>query len=161
MSVPAPSATVHAWRVASAALIIFAAGVLTGGVSAELVALRLRPARSSASASPRPSAGSPSPSPTYLPERVFPSVRLPGAARLEQAERLAVELGLTPDQKTEFLRALADTQGRLAKIWNPVIPSAKAEVEQFNQRLDGILTPEQKARLDRLTQRRPGNLPAR
>ena len=150
-SVP-PSATVHAWRIATAALVIFAAGVLTGGVSAELVSWRLRGTKPAGPAGHRMSDGLPSNSA----ERVLPAVRLPGAARLELAEKLSSELDLTPDQKTEFLKALAETQGRLAKIWNPVIPAAKSEVEQFHRRLAEILTPEQKAKLDRLTQRRGG-----
>ena len=151
VSTHAPTATVQAWRIATAALIIFAAGVLTGGVSAELISLRLRAARPK----PTPPVRTTNTVASNLPDRVLPAVRLPGSARLELAERLATELDLTPDQKTEFLKALAESQGRLAKLWNPVIPSAKSEVEQFNRRLAEILTPEQKAKLDRLSQRRP------
>lgn len=153
MSTHAPTATVQAWRIATAALIIFAAGVLTGGVSAELVSLRLRASRPKPSVAARPTNGPAA----NVPDRILPAVRLPGAARLELAERLAGELDLTPDQKTEFLKALAESQGRLAKLWNPVIPSAKSEVDQFNRRLAEILTPDQMAKLDRLSQRRPAS----
>ena len=131
----------------TAALVIFGAGVLTGGVTVGVA--------SRASKGGRPAlakVAEPPPAPTTGPlvDRVLPNIRPPGAARLDQSERIARELDLTPDQAAEVKRILAASRARLVKVWRPLLPEAQAEVDDFQLKLRGLLTPEQREKLDRL-----------
>jgi hypothetical protein len=136
------------WRIVVAALVIFGAGVLTGAVGTGLASRVARERRVVA----RPQTNG-TPAGLNL-ERALPKVRNPGAFRLEQLSRLARELNLTPEQLSSLEVLVGSTESRLRDIWKPVLPGAKSEVDDFDRRLQEILSPEQRARMAQMLQKR-------
>ncbi len=134
-------------KILTAALVIFGAGVLTGGVT---VGFASRAAKGGRSASAKMAETQPAKTNGPMVDRVLPNIRPPGAARLDQSERIARELDLTPEQAAEVKRILAASRARLVKVWRPLLPEAQAEVDDFQKKLRELLSPEQREKLDRL-----------
>jgi hypothetical protein len=142
------------WRIVVPALVIFGAGVLTGAVGAGLASRFARERRVVA----RPQTNGTPAAPNL--DRALPKVRNPGAFRLEQLSRLARELKLAPGQQSSLEELVGATEARLAELWKPVLPGAKAEVDEFDRKLQEILTPEQRVRLAQMLQKRNPPRPA-
>lgn len=134
-------------KILTAALVIFGAGVLTGGVTVGVANRAARGGRPALTRTMEPPSAATS---GIVVDRVLPNIRPPGAARLDQAERISRELDLSPEQTTELKRLLAASRARLVQVWRPLLPEAQAEVDEFQRKLRAILTPEQRERLDRL-----------
>lgn len=134
-------------KILSAALVIFGAGVLTGGVT---VGVSNRAARNGRPLLSRPPEAQPAMAGGPVVDKVLPNVRPPGAARLDQSERIARELNLSPEQTAELQRILAASRARLVQVWRPLLPNAQAEVDDFQRKLREILSPEQREKLDRI-----------
>jgi hypothetical protein len=134
-------------KILTAALVIFGAGVLTGGVTVGVANRAARGGRPAVAKVLEPQPGMTS-GPVL--DRVLPNIRPPGAARLDQSERIARELDLSPDQSAELKRILAASRARLVKVWKPLLPEAQAEVDDFQRKLREILSPEQREKLDRM-----------
>jgi hypothetical protein len=153
---------VNTTRIVLAALMIFAAGVLTGGVGAGLTGRILRerprwevsPARveprpmipsaliSQAAGSSNQSAGTP--------------VKGPGNAQLEAMTRWTRELDLEGDQRERIQVILKGAQVRLRDMWAPMAPRARGEIEAARIEIEALLSPSQRQRWDEVRRRRAG-----
>jgi Spy/CpxP family protein refolding chaperone len=116
---------VNAWKPILAALIIFAAGVITGGLIAP--------------AKPEPSGGA---QPAKAPLPMFPQ------HRVEYLRRLQRQLDLTPDQRTRIEQHLSASQERLKTMWAPMAPAAREEARQVRRQILEELTPEQRKKFE-------------
>ena len=123
-------------RIVLAALVIFAAGVLTGGVGTGLAGriLRERPRR----------------------EAVPAPVMIPGNARLEAMVRWTRELDLESSQRERIEIILKGAQVRLRDLWAPVAPRARGEIEAVRLEIEGLLSPIQRQRWDEARRRLGG-----
>lgn len=117
-----------AWKVILAALVLFAAGAITGAVVARWQAHRAYQAEQS-KRSPLP--------PTAW-------------QRLEFLRRAQRDLSLNDEQKTRIDGLLKDSQERFRKLWEPIAPQARTEFETLRDRIRAELTPEQQQRFDEL-----------
>lgn len=139
---------VNQWRIVVAALVIFGAGALTGAVGTGLASRIARERRVVA----RPQTNGTTAALNL--DRALPKLRNPGAFRLEQLSRLARELNLTQEQLSSLEVLVGSTEAQLREIWKPVLPGAKSEVDDFDRKLQEILSPEQRARLAQMLQKR-------
>lgn len=137
---------VNTWRIVAAALVIFAAGVLTGGAGAGL-ATRFSRERKYAPLIARPLTNA-------MPRLTNNVFRAPGGARLELIHRLTRDLDLSEEQKTKLEPVFTNGQARLNALWDPVAPKAKAVYDEIRKEINSILTPEQKQRVDAALRRR-------
>ena len=124
-------------------MVIFAAGVVTGGMltwrlqQANLARRAHRPAQPAS----------------------------PGGWRFEFLRRAQRELDLTPEQRERVDKILKESQERTRVIMEPVSPQIRAEMQRTKEEFQSVLTPEQKKRFDELVkkpqhprdQRRPQN----
>jgi len=128
----------NSWRVILATVLIFGAGVLTGGL---LVNYADREHGPNARWRENPRA------PTDEREQPHPGdlsrPRSPEVWRKDFIERLDKALQLTPEQHAAILKIIAEGQERNREIWTNVAPKMREEMEQVHQRIREELTPEQ------------------
>ncbi|HXJ61693.1 MAG TPA: hypothetical protein VNU68_34055 [Verrucomicrobiae bacterium] len=111
-----------------ATLVIFAAGVMTGGL---LVRQTTR------SVAPPPA------------HQMFP-------ARFEALRRVTDQLqGLTPDQRAQIDRIIRDGRERIADFFVLFEPDIQDVFRQMREDIRGQLTPEQRQRMEELMRQRP------
>ena len=123
------------WKIVLAVMLIFGAGVVTGGM---LVRTRV-PARPPLSG---PLMGGPA--------------GLFGQGRQQFVQRLQRQLDLSREQKAEVDRILRDSHERMAKIWDPIAPAAREETRKVRQEIQAVLSPPQKAKFNEVFKpRRP------
>lgn len=125
------------WKVILAALVIFAAGVVTGGLTVNL--------GSKISNAERPQGRSPLP---FAPDRVEQQHR-------ELIRRMDRHLNLTPDQRDRVTTILRDGQRRIRQAWDQVAPQAQGEFRQIRSELRAVLNPEQQKRFEEIFKARP------
>jgi Spy/CpxP family protein refolding chaperone len=126
---------VNTWKVILATIVIFAAGVLTGG----LITRQLERANVVRR--------------QHLTRPALPFS--PGGSRLEFLRRAQRDLDLTPEQRERVDRILKDSQERSRKIMEPVAPQLRQEIQRAKEEFRGALTPEQQKRFDELLKRQP------
>ena len=126
----------NTWKVILATVVIFGAGVITGGLlvrhSNRALAHSLRPAPDTTRATP-----------TFS----------PSGMRLEFLRRAERELNLTPEQREQVDKIIKESQERTRKIMEPVTPEMRAELRRTKEQFREVLTPEQQARFDALVKR--------
>lgn len=116
----------NSWKVILATVVIFGAGVLTGGLLVNYVVHEHR--------------NMPMPRP--------PS---PGMWRMEFLKHLDKKLKLTPQQHAAISKIIADGQERNREIWtNIAAPKLREEMERVHQRIRAQLTPEQQKRFEEM-----------
>ncbi len=121
-------------------MVIFAAGVVTGGLlvrhvqTTELGQESLRRVRTSNI------------------QRVAQPVSA-GGMRFEFLRRIQRDLDLTTEQREQIDKILKESQEHARKIMEPVAPEMRAEVQRTTQKFREVLTPEQQARFDKLIKR--------
>jgi hypothetical protein len=155
-------------KVTGAALLIFAAGVVTGSFTTATFKAprRDRPQKIQAQATPGPTsipeALPPSPpalmggSPTNRrPERV--STRPPGWQRFEALRRLEDQIQLAPEQRDRIRSLIRDSEQRIRSDWEPLVPRIQTEIRELRRKISAELTPEQRERFDALFERREQN----
>ncbi len=154
-------------KVTGAALLIFAAGVVTGSFTTATFKAprRERPQKIQAPATPGPAipeALPPSPpalmggSPTNRrPERV--STRPPGWQRFEALRRLEDQIQLAPEQRDRIRSLIRDSEQRIRSDWEPLVPRIQTEIRELRRKISAELTPEQRERFDALFERRDQN----
>jgi Spy/CpxP family protein refolding chaperone len=105
-----------------ATLVIFASGVVTGGLLVRNV----------------------------LPQRPVPTPG-PGwqMARLDQFQRAVNQLDLTPEQRMKVVRIARERQEYIADMIRILEPDLPALFVRMRQEIDQVLTPEQRDELDR------------
>ena len=140
----------NSWKVILAAVVIFGAGVLTGGLlvnyvnhsplqNARLPFLGARPhAQMGGHDQPRP--------------EEFPRPRSPEMLRKEFVEHLDDALKLTPAQHDAIQKIFTDGQERNREIWtnSGVAPKMHRVMEEVHQRIRAELTPDQQKKFEAL-----------
>lgn len=129
------------WKPILAVLLIFAAGVATGAMAARA---KFRAELADRIQERRGGPGGPRPGP--------PGPRM-GEFRERFIEGLKKDVGISEDQAQQIDKVMRESQERMAKIWEPVEPKAKAEFEATNQKVKSILTPEQLVKFEEMKKR--------
>jgi hypothetical protein len=124
---------VNTWKVIFATMVIFGAGVMTGGLVVRHAAIVQAPA--------------PPHGPTA--NRTAPPGSL-GGLKVEFLRRAGRDLNLTIGQKEEVDRIISASQERTRKIMEPVAPKIREELKQTKAQFRAILTPEQQEQFDQL-----------
>ena len=125
------------WKPILAALVIFAAGVVTGGLT---VKMRTTPL--------------PSPSgPRSYDSRPGVTPRMEGQLR-ELSKRMEKHLDLTPQQREEIETIVRDSQKRMRGMWEEIAPRTRDEFRQTHQRIREVLKPEQRRKFEELFKER-------
>lgn len=152
------------WKPILAALVIFAAGVITGGL---LVSHADRVSQKSHRALPR-EASRPAPNPGPLagiprdpqsrPLSAPLQNRIPRVISEEFIRKLDTEMDLTSGQRTRIREIIAAGQARNKETWDRIAPEIRREMVETQKRIREILTPEQRTKFEELMkQSRPAN----
>ena len=150
------------WKPILAALVIFATGVITGGVLVSYadrmsqkhyraVAHEARPANPGPPLNAREAPPQPRP---------FPNLanRLPRILTEEFVRKLETEIGLTTGQREQVHAIIAEGQARNKDIWDRITPELRREMVDTQKRIREILTPEQRLKFEEfIKQPRPNN----
>ena len=116
---------VNAWKPILAALVIFAAGVVTGGLTVQI--------RQPHSAS-NPGGNAP-----------VRKVAMPREAQLrELSRRMQAELDLAPEQRDRIEAIVRDSQERMKGVRDEVGKKIGEEFREMRQKIRGELTPDQR-----------------
>ncbi|MCL4785169.1 MAG: hypothetical protein KJ070_00035 [Verrucomicrobia bacterium] len=147
----------NTWKVILATLVIFAAGVVTGGLLVSQVGK-----------TPPPGWQSPPPRPAEGPRRpgesggVREAARLPGLPgavpqflRKEFLEKLDREVSLSPEQRERVEQIIHEGQERNGQLWERIAPELRKEIAETRRQIQAVLRPEQRARFDELMKQRP------
>jgi len=122
---------VNTWKVILATMVIFGAGVVTGGLLVRQTILT-HPLKQHSN----------------VINRSIPSA--PGVTRVEFLRRAERELDLTAGQRAQTDKIISDSQERIKKVMEPVSPKIRDELNQTKDRFRALLTPEQQARFDEM-----------
>jgi len=121
---------VNTWKVIFATVVIFGAGVVTGGLLVKYsVPTPSRPQHTQAN-------------------RVQPISA--GGIRIEFLRRIERDLNLTTDQHEQVDKILTASQERSKKLMEPVTPKIREELQQTREQFRAVLNPDQKIRFDEL-----------
>lgn len=121
---------VNPWKIIAASLVIFAAGVVTGGLTVTLGARLMERGEFRARSAPPGSA-----------ERLESQQR-------ELLRRMERQLDLSPDQREQARGILKDSQEDLRRAWENVHPVTQQQLRQTRARLREVLNPEQQQKFD-------------
>jgi hypothetical protein len=127
---------VKAWRVILAALVIFAAGVVTGGLTVRLSQNNV-PAR-----------------PTQGPVGLGPFRQ---RGDMELLDRMQRQLYLSGAQRTRIEQILHDNHERMKQLWESIAPQAQAERRHVNELIRGELNADQQKKFDEVFKSRGPN----
>jgi Spy/CpxP family protein refolding chaperone len=124
---------VNTWKVILATMVIFGAGVVTGGLLVHSTARfphnRQQPGLGQLhAAQPGPA----------------------GIMRLDLLRRMERDLDLKPDQRERVDKILKAGQERTKEIMEPIEPDLREVVQQAREEFLAVLTPEQRARFEAL-----------
>jgi hypothetical protein len=114
---------VKIWRVILAALVIFAAGVVTGGLT---IRLKLQ-----------------QPAPPATPTSFGPLRQ-----RGELLDRMQRQLYLTADQREHIEKILRDSHEHMRQLWDSIAPQAQEERRRVHDQIRAELTPDQQKQFD-------------
>jgi Spy/CpxP family protein refolding chaperone len=151
---------VNYWKPILAAVVIFAAGFITGGLTLDL---RRTPSADAASWSPKPQdqpqAGWPPRFREGSPREGGPfRDGPPGTGREKHLEdltqRMEKDLGLTPEQRDQVEAIIRGTHERVRALVDGVRPETQAEFRRMESEIKALLTAEQAAKFDELAQQR-------
>jgi len=140
----------NSWKVILATVVIFGAGVLTGGLLVNYVDHgrggngRLPFWRGDSHAQEDDHEQS-------HPEDL-PRPRSPEMWRKDFLGHLDRALKLTPEQHAAISKIIAEGQERNREIWTNVAPKMRQEMEQVHQRIRAELTPEQQRQFEAMTE---------
>ncbi len=131
----------NSWKIIPAVMVIFGAGVLTGGLLVNYVDQGHRANGRFAlwQAGPR----APMAEPTPAQPGDLPRPRTPEMWRKDFLGRLDEKLKLTPEQHAAISKIIAEGQEQNREIWTNVAPRMHQEMELVEQRIREELTPEQ------------------
>ena len=124
----------NTWKPILAALVIFAAGVVTGGLT---VNLRKQPAR------PKGTVAAKKP------------VAMPRELR-ELSRRMQAELDLTPEQRGRIETIIHDSQERVKTLRDEVGQKTSEEFREMRQKIRDELTPEQRKKFAEIMKQHDG-----
>jgi len=144
---------VNYWKVICATIVIFGAGVITGGLLVNHVQHPFRPLFSFRQPS-RPAAPARTP---Y--ENMPPEVR-PEILKTNFVQLLNDKLGLTPKQREQIRKIIAQAQQNTHDLWKLVAPQFQLVWRDTRQQIRDVLTPEQRRQFEFLMrQQHPARRP--
>jgi hypothetical protein len=124
---------VNPWKVILATLVIFVAGLITGGVAVKKLTLR-----------PPPRAA--------WPAREM-NAALPAWVREDFVRRMALELNLTSQQTERITKTVRESQERIRELYSLIGPEMREELDYVRESIRAELTPEQAGRFDEIRER--------
>jgi len=143
----------NSWKIILATVVIFCAGVLTGGLLVNYVE-QSHPKdvqRQTDEGNSHPQAnnrdhGQPRP-------QDLPKPRLPELLGKQFVQQLDSALHLTPQQRDAIAKIVADGQERNREIWTNVAPQMHKMLQDVRQQIREQLTPEQRKQFEELLKR--------
>ncbi len=136
----------NTWKVILATIVIFGAGVVTGG----LLVNQLDRAENR-SRRPLP-LGVPGGPPGWRVREFETNLDQQRVGMLMWTTR---ELGLTADQRTQIDAIFKESQERTRKLWDQVNPEFRKELTETHDKICAVLTPEQKTRFEQALKQPP------
>lgn len=118
------------WKIIVAVVLIFGAGVVTGGL---LVKARVPTTRAAAGG---PFLGGPA--------------GIWGPNRPAFIQRLDRNVELTAEQRAEVERILHESHTRMQTLWDPIAPQAREESRHVRQQINALLTAEQRPKFNKM-----------
>jgi hypothetical protein len=150
---------VNTWKVILATLVIFVAGVVTGGLLVSYSdRAQQKQRRSFSRENPNRPMGSVPGSGPNLREAQRPPIlpnRLPHVLSIEFLQKLDSELHLTADQRERIEKIIIAGQQRNKELWERIAPELRREIAESQKRIREELTPEQRSRFEELMKKRP------
>ncbi len=141
-----------------ATVVIFGAGVLTGGVVADYVA---HTHQKNSRRPPSPAvARTPTNTPAPPAQSDFPMPRQAKEMGKQFVQQLNKTLQLTPEQREKIEKIIAEGQERNREIWTNTIPKMRAVMQEVNQQIRAELTPEQLKPFEELLKHPPHRQPS-
>jgi Spy/CpxP family protein refolding chaperone len=142
---------VTTWKIIGAALVIFAAGVVTGGLTTAVAGkvARGRAGKAAGQAAAILRSGA-----TTNASPQTKGVKPSGIARVELLARLSRQLSLSPEQRARIDEATQEGQTRLREIWEPATVRTRGELRDLRLKIEAVLTPEQRREFQKLLDRR-------
>ena len=148
----------NSWKVILATVVIFGAGVLTGGLLVNYVDRQHGPNARFLFWRENPHAQVGDYGQSHPGE--LPRPRSPEMWRKEFLGHLDQTLKLTPKQHAAISKIIAEGQEQNWEIWTNVAPKMRQEMEQVHQRIRAELTPEQQEKFEALIKQfMPHHLP--
>lgn len=148
------------WKVILATVVIFGAGVLTGGLLVDHVdrSHQKYPRRPTVNTAARPQTNN-----AALPGS--PEFPMPRMAREKEMGKQFVQqlndtLQLTPEQRGKIEKIIADGQERNREIWTNTAPKMRAVMQEVNQQIRAELTPDQLKPFEELLKHSPRRPPS-
>lgn len=137
----------NTWKIILATVVIFVAGVISGGLLVSYCDRVASPALRRLSAADNPLADSRRIPVEFAP---FPTVRQNRSPLLRKdfLNQLNKELSLTPEQRERIEKLISQGQERTRDVW-------RAEMMVIRQKIRAELTPEQQTRFQALLKQRP------
>lgn len=126
----------NSWKIILATMVIFGAGVVTGGLLVRYSGQRTLPRQQPQGTQQR---------------AVQPSSA--GGQRIEFLRRATRDLDLTPAQREQVDKILKDSQERTKRIMEPVTPQLREELQRTKEQFREALTPPQRARFDEMVKK--------
>ena len=126
------------WKIILAAVVIFGAGFVTGGLSVKLSRFGDVPAPPH-----RPSGGG--------------GPRMPMGPDRQMADlmrRMESGLDLTEEQKAKIKQIVEESQARMRASWKEMAPRMRKEFTTLTDQIREVLNPEQREKFEELTRRR-------
>ncbi len=127
------------WKVIMATMVIFACGVVTGGLMTRTIATRSDtplPAASNSIAVAPNSGGL-----TNRNSMVGPVLQM---QRIDFLKRMDKSLDLTPAQHDEIARIMRASQDRTQPLWSQISPQMNEELKRVREDIRDVLTPDQR-----------------
>jgi hypothetical protein len=138
---------VNSWKIIVATVVIFGAGVFSGGLLVNYVDYS------------RPGNHRP-PGPQHGLEELAPR---PDILKTNFVQRLDDAVHFTPEQRKAVEKIIADGQQRSHELWKIVAPQFRPIMQDVRQKIREQLTPDQQTQFEELLKhppRRPPNSPA-
>jgi hypothetical protein len=147
---------VNYWKVILATVVIFGAGVLTGGLLVNYVdhphGKNSHHSQANADAHPPENHDQPH-------SQDIPPPRLAETMGKRFVQQLNDMLHLTPEQRVKIEKIIAEGQERNHEIWTNVAPKMRAVMQEVNQQIRAELTPEQLKPFEELLKHPPRRPP--
>jgi cell division protein FtsN len=147
---------VNYWKVILATVVIFGAGVLTGGLLVNFVdhphSKNLHRPQANLDSHPPENHDHPQTRPTEV-----PMPRIAANMGKQFVQELNDKLQLTPEQRGKIEKIIAEGQEQNRQLWTNVAPKMRAVMQEVNQQIRAELTGEQLAQFEELLKhpRRP------
>lgn len=135
----------NSWKVILATLVIFGAGVITGGLLvtySDVIRHSHHEAPRKVATTPPPRDNRPLISQTFL-------------MRTNFIEKLSHELKLNPEQRQHIEKIIHEGQQRIRELSQEIQPRVHATLVETRERISDELTPEQKVLYEELLRHRP------